>query len=146
MSAMQAFSYLRYPVAVLTNVCTGVTHLTFRILSLKENVDASYEYLRLSASHKVNPPIVPPVDLCNMPLKVKHDISTIPTLELPDDPDRNIKAYFSIMKETLAVMDDFLLVVLTIPLIYKPLQMDFYEIYNPLSLHPDFVVKFSYIV
>ena len=43
---MQAITYLRCNVAVLTDVCTGVTHLTSGILSLKGNVNASYEYLK----------------------------------------------------------------------------------------------------
>ena len=36
MSIMQAISYLRYTVAVLTDVHTVVTHLTSDILSLKK--------------------------------------------------------------------------------------------------------------
>ena len=52
LSTMQAFSYLRNTVAVLTDVCAGVTHLTAGIINLKENDDALYEYLRVLASIK----------------------------------------------------------------------------------------------
>ena len=62
MSTMHVVSNLRYTVAVLTDVCTGVTHLTSGILSLKKNIDALYEYLRMLASHKMNPLFVPLVE------------------------------------------------------------------------------------
>ena len=95
MSTMQAVFYLKYTVTVLADVCIDVTHLTSGILSLKENVDALYEYLRILASHKVNPLMVPPVDLFNILVKVKHDMKTNPRHELLDDPNNNISAYVS---------------------------------------------------
>ena len=42
---------------------------------------------------------------------------TNPRVELPDDPDRNIWAYISIMKVIPVVIDTILLVTLTIHLI-----------------------------
>ena len=66
MSIMQAVSYLRYTVVVLTDVCMGVTHVTSGSLSLKENVNALYEYLGVLASHEVSPLTVPPVTFCNI--------------------------------------------------------------------------------
>ena len=49
MPTMQVVSYLRYTVAVSSELCTGVTHFTSGILSLKENV-ILYEYLVALAS------------------------------------------------------------------------------------------------
>ena len=40
-----------------------------------------------------------------------------PRLQLPEDPDRNIWTYYSIMRITPIVMENFLLVVLTVPII-----------------------------
>ena len=45
MSAMQTVSYLRYTITILTDVHTGVTHLTSGTLSLKGNVDTLYDIL-----------------------------------------------------------------------------------------------------
>ena len=73
-------------------------------------------------------------------------MNTISRLELPDDPDGNIGTYFSIMKIIPVVMDDFLLVILTIILIERSLQMDLYIVHNPHALHPDLEVQFPYIV
>ena len=39
-----------------------------------------------------------------------------PRLKLPEDPNINIWNYYTIMKITPIVMDDFLLILLTIPL------------------------------
>ena len=87
MSTMQAVSYPRYCVTILTDIHLGIILLTSGILGLKENMDVLYEFLRVSASHKMKPLIVPPDNLCNILLKVKHDMRTNPRLELPDDPD-----------------------------------------------------------
>ena len=43
-------------------------------------------------------------------------------------------------------MEDFLIVSLSIPLINKSLQMDFYKFNNIPTLHPEHKVQFSYIV
>ena len=47
-----------------------------------------------------------------------------PRLELPNDPNRNIWTYFPIMKISPLLKDDLLLVILTIPLIDRSLQME----------------------
>ena len=67
-------------------------------------------------------------------------------LELSDDTDRNIWAYFSIMKVTYVVMDDILLLILSISLIDRSLEMDLYKIHNCPTLHLDLGVQFSYII
>ena len=137
MSTIQTVLFLRYTVEVLTYIHTGVTHLTSGILSLKGNVGALYEYIRVLASHKVNPLTVPSVDLHNILVKVTHDIRTNPILELPDDSDRSNWIHFSIMKVIPVIMDDFLLMILSTTLIDKSLQMDLYKASNLPALHPD---------
>ena len=41
-------------------------------------------------------------------------------------------------------MDDFLLIILTIPLTDQSLEMDLYKIYNLPALHPKLKVEFMY--
>ena len=62
-------------------------------------------------------------------------------LGLPDSPDRNIWPYLSVMKVTPIVMDDFLLVILTI-LINRPSKIDLCKVHNLPALNPDFGVQF----
>ena len=52
--------------------------------------------------------------------------------------------YYSIMKVTPIVMDDFLLIILTMPLTDQSLEMDLYKIYNLPALHPKLKVEFTY--
>ena len=66
-----------------------------------------------------------------------------PRLQLPEDPNINIWNY-SIMKTTPIVMDDFLLIILTIPLTDQSSEMDLYKIYNLPALHPKLKVEFTY--
>ena len=48
------------------------------------------------------------------------------------------------MEITPIVMDDFLLIILTIPLTDQSLEMDLYKIYNLPALHPELKVEFTY--
>ena len=57
-----------------------------------------------------------------------------PQLSLPEDPNVNIWNYYTTTKITPIMMQDFLLVILTIPLI----------VYNLLALHPDLKIQFKY--
>ena len=48
------------------------------------------------------------------------------------------------MKITPIVMDDFLLILLTIPLTNQSLEMEIYKIYNLPTLHPKLKIEFTY--
>ena len=78
----------------------------------------------------MNPLIIPPDTLRKVLAKVKKDMNRNPRLKLPEDPNLNIWNYYTIMKITPVVMDDFLLILLTIPLTDQSLEMDLYKIYN----------------
>ena len=55
---------------------------------MKGIVSALYEYMRVTASHLVNPLIVSPDELITKPIQVKQDMKTNPRLELQEDPDK----------------------------------------------------------
>ena len=67
-----------------------------------------------------------------------------PRLQLPEDPNINIWNYYPIMKITPIVMDNFLLIILTIPLTDQSLEMNLYKVYNLPALHPKLKVEFTY--
>ena len=50
-----------------------------------------------------------------------------PRLALPYDPDQDIWSYYNIMRVSPIIMDDFLLLILTVPLVDQSLQMDLYK-------------------
>ena len=57
---------------------------------------------------------------------------------LPYDLDEDIWSYYSIMRMSPIILDDFLLVILTVPLVDQSLQMDVYKVHNLPTLHPDY--------
>ena len=67
-----------------------------------------------------------------------------PRLQLPEDPDRNIWTYYSIVRITPIVMENFLVVVLTVPIIDTSLQMNVYQVHNLPTLHPELKIQFMY--
>ena len=76
--------------------------------------------------------------------QAKEDMKRNPRLTLPEDPNINIWNYYSIMKVTPIIMENFLLVILTIPLADQSLVMNLYKVHNLLALHPKLHVQFHY--
>ena len=136
--------FLKYTVAIVNDIRINLAKLTLGIMSLEQNVNAVYEYLRVLSTRQVNPLIIPPDTLRKVLAKVKEDMNRNPRLKLPEDPNLNIWNYYTIMKITPIVMDDFLLILLTISLTDQSLEMDLYKIYNLPTIHPKLKVKFTY--
>ena len=118
--------------------------MTLGVIGLQQNVNAIYEYLRVLSSKQVKPLIIPPDALRGVLAHIKDDMKRNPRLQLPEDPNVNIWNYYPIMKITPVVMDDFLLIILTIPLTDQSLEMNLYKVYNLPALHPELKVEFTY--
>ena len=58
------------------------------------------------ASHEVNPMVLPPDLLAGTKINKRNDTES--RLELPYDPDQDIWSYYSIMRVSPIIMDDFL--------------------------------------
>ena len=144
MVTMKAVQFLRYTVVVITDVRIILSKLTLGVMGLQQNVKAIYEYLRVLSSKQVNPLLIPPDALREVLAHIKDDIKRNPRLQLPEDPNVNIWNYYPIMKITPVVMDDFLLIILTIPLTDQSLEMNLYKVYNLPALHPELKVEFTY--
>ena len=136
--------FVKYTVAIINDIRINLAKLTLGIMTLDQNVNAVYEYLRVLSTRQVNPLIIPLDTLQKVLAKVKKDMNRNPRLKLPEDPNLNIWNYYTIMKITPVVMDDFLLILLTIPLTDQSLEMDLYKIYNLPTLHPKLKIEFTY--
>ena len=77
-------------------------------------------------------------------IQAKEDMKRNPRLTLPEDPNINIWNYYSMMKVTPIIMENFLLVILTIPLADQSLVMNLYKVHNMPTLHPGLHVQFEY--
>ena len=144
MVTMKAVQFLRYTVIVITDVRIILSKLTLGVMGLQQNVKAIYEYLRVLSSKQVNPLLIPPDALRGVLAHIKDDMKRNPRLQLPEDPNVSIWNYYPIMKITPIVMDDFLLIILTIPLTDQSLEMNLYKVYNLPALHPELKVEFTY--
>ena len=144
MVTMKAVQFFRYTVVVITDVRIILSKLTLGVMGLQQNVKAIYEYLRVLSSKQVNPLLIPPDALREVLAHIKDDMKRNPRLQLPEDPNVNIWNYYPIMKITPVVMDDFLLIILTIPLTDQSLEMNLYKVYNLPALHPELKVEFTY--
>ena len=143
-AAMKDARFVQYTVTIITDIRIILAKLTLGVISLQQNVNAIYEYLRVLSSKQVNPLIVPPDALRQILAQIKDDMKSNPRLQLPEDPNVNIWNYYPIMKITPIVMDDFLLIILTIPLTDQSLEMNLYKVYNLPALHPKLKVEFTY--
>ena len=144
MASLEDTKFLKYTIAVITDIRIILTKLTLGVMSLQRNVNGIYEYMRVLSSKQVNPLIIPPDALRAVLARIKEDMKRNPRLQLPEDPSVNIWNYYPIMKVAPIVMDDFLLIILTIPLTDQSLEMDLYKIYNLPALHPELKVEFTY--
>ena len=136
--------YMKYVSLVLVDIQLNIAKLTLGILSLQENIGTIFEYMRVLSSRKVNPLIIPPDLLRQVLIHVKEDMKRNPRLSLPEDPNVNIWNYYTTSKITPIMMQDFLLVILTIPLIDQSLEVDLYKVYNLPALHWELRIQFKY--
>ena len=143
-ATMQNVKFLRFTVAVITDIRIVLAKLTLGVMGLQQNVKAIYEYLRVLSSKQVNPLLIPPDALRGVLAHIKDDMKRNPRLQLPEDPNVNIWNYYPIIKITPIVMDDFLLIILTIPLTDQSLEMNLYKVHNLPALHPKLKVEFTY--
>ena len=106
-AALSNVKFVKYSVAIINDIRIILAKLTLGVISLEQNVNATYQYLRVLSSRQVNPLIIPPDSLRKVLAQVKEDMKRNPRLQLPEDPNFNIWNYYSIMKISPIVMDDF---------------------------------------
>ena len=98
--------------------------------------DTLFEYMRALASQELNPMIIPPYILKDVLHKIEADVKSHARLKLCEDPESNIWSYYGTIKLTPIVLEDCLMLILTVPLVDQSLQMNLYKIYNLPMLHP----------
>ena len=121
-----------------------INRIYTNVYALKEDIDALYEYRRVLSTQQLNLLIIPPDMLCYVLEQVKDGILSNAQLMLSEDPTQNIWTYYNIIKVTPIVMDDYLMVILTIPLIDLSLDVNLYKVYNLPMLHPKLQIQVEY--
>ena len=100
--------------------------------------------MRALASQELNPMIIPPDILKNILHKIETDIRSHARLKLCEDPETNIWSYYGTIKLTPIVLEDYLMLILTVPLVDQSLHMNLYKVYNLPMLHPILHVHVQY--
>ena len=96
------------------------------------------------ALHILNPIVIPPEIVCTLLQDVQTQMAHNPRLKLSDDIDKNIWEFYENVKITPIVVGDFLMVILTIPLVDESLQMSLYKVHNLPLLHRELQVEIMY--
>ena len=138
------FEYTRFHTYVMTDVKNAIIRLTTGLMTLQNNMKTIYEYMRVMSSHLVNPMILPPHALREILGQIEEKMKQNPRLELPYNSEDEIWQYYDIMKVTPMVVNNVMVIILTIPLIDKSLQMNVFKVHNLPSLHPKLQIQASY--
>ena len=102
--------------------------------------------MRALASQELNPMIIPPDILKNILHRIETDIQSHARLKLCEDLEVNIWSYYGTIKLTPIVLEDYLMLILTVPLVNQSLYMNLYKVYNLPMLHPNLHVHVQYEV
>lgn len=135
--------HVQYWTSITQEIRSSFQTLGTGLHQLAQNVEGFYEYLRALSTHRVNPLIIPPDKLRKTLIEIQTKIGQDnPRLDLPEDPNTNIWAYYPIMRVTPVVMDSQLVVLLSIPLVDRSLEMTVYRVHNLPSVDQSMGVQF----
>ena len=116
---------------------TILSRLQTGTVSIENNIDKIFEYLRIMSSHKATSAVIPPVALRKLLVKIENCMHSNPRLKLPYDPRAGgIWKYYSVIKITPIVMDKILVILMTIPVLDKSLELNIYLVHNLPAIPP----------
>ena len=136
--------FLQYESDVLHYFQSRILRVHLSLYALRGDVDSLYEYMRALASQELNPMIIPPDTLKKILYKIIEDIKSNARLKLCEDPETNIWSYYGTVKLTPIVLQDYLMLILSVPLVDQSLQMNLYKVHNLPMLHPTLNVHVQY--
>ena len=132
--------------ALIQEIQSRVLETSIVIQQIKEDLKGIEEYMRIMATNRINPFILPPNNLRKILQKIQLDLKNHPRLGLPDDADEHVWSYYSLIRVNPIVTPDFLVIILTIPLIDHSLTMNIYKVHNLPALDVNRNLTFTYIL
>ena len=135
---------LQYKSDVLHFFRTRSYRVHTSLYALRGDTNSLYEYVRALASQELNPMIITPDIFKKILHKVEEDIKSNSRLKLCEDHETNIWSYYGTVKLTPIVLQDYLMLILTVPLVDQSLQMNLYKVHNLPMLHPTLNVHAQY--
>ena len=126
---------------------SAVFRLQLGLGTAEANVERILEYLRVMATQKASPAVIPPVALRDLVKRIRAKLRPNPRLRLPYDPDTvDIWKYYQVMKITPVVIDKLLVILLTIPILDSTLELNVYRAHNLPAIPPGHEVAATYIL
>ena len=141
---MWSLDFLQYESDILHYFQARIVRVHSSLHALRGDVNSLYEYMRALTSPELNPMIIPPDVLKKILYEIIEDIKSNARLKLCEDPETNIWSYYGTIKLTHIVLQDYLMLILTVPLIDHSLQMNLYKVHNLPMLHPTLNVHAQY--
>ena len=141
---MWSLDFLQYESDVLHYFQARILRVHLSLYALRGDVNSLYEYMGALASQELNPMIIPPDILKKILHKIIEDIKSNARFQLCEDPENNIWSNYGTVKLTPIVLQDYLLLILTVPLVDHSLQMNLYKVHNLPMLHPTLNVHAQY--
>ena len=116
---------------------TILSRLQTGSVSIENNIDKIFEYLRIMSNHKATSAVLPPVALRRLLLKIEDRMHANPRLRLPYDPRAGeVWKYYSVIKVTPIVVDKMLVILMTIPVLDKTLELNIYQVHSLPAIPP----------
>ena len=126
--------YTSYHVAIAQTI---LTRLQTGSVSIENNIDKIFEYLRIMSNRKATSAVIPPVALRRLLLRIEDRMRANPRLRLPYDPRAGeIWKYYGVTKVTPIVMNKMLVILMTIPVFDKTLELNIYQVHNLPAIPP----------
>ena len=141
---MWSLDAIQYESNMLHYFQTRIYRVYTSLYALQGDTESLFEYMRALASQELNPMIISPDILKKILHKIEKDIKSHARLKLCEDPETNIWSYYGIVKLTPIVLEDYLMLILTVPLVDQSLHMDLYKVHNLPMLHPTLHVHAQY--
>ena len=134
--------YTTYQVNIAQTI---LSHLQTGLISIENNIDKIFEYLRIMTNHKATSAVIPLVALRRLLLKIEDHMCTNPRLRLPYDPRTGeIWKYYSVIKVIPIVVDKMLVILMTIPVLDRTLELNIYQVHNLPPIPPGQKVEALY--
>ena len=141
---MWTLDAMRYETNLLHYFQNKIYRVYTSLYALQADTESLFKYMRALASQELNPMIIPPDILKNILHSIEEDIKSHARLKLCEDLETNIWSYNGTIKLTPIVLEDYLMLILTVPLIDQSLHMNLYKVYNLPMLHPTLHVHAQY--
>ena len=138
------FDAMQYESNILHYFQTRISRVHTSLYALRGDTDFLFEYMRILASQELNPTIILPDILKGILHKVEGEIKSNARSKLCEDPETNIWSYYGTIKLTPIVLQDYLMLILTVPLVDQSLHMNLYKAHNLPMLHPTLNVHAQY--